>query len=187
MNGGNESPQVENVVASSEIDQELDLTVLSDELEPAEFNPEEFPGIIHRMTAPDLTVLIFRSGKIISTGARSIEDVEEGFTRALTELRNLGIEVVRSPEVVIQNIVSSADLGQTINLNAIAVGLGLEKTEYEPEQFPGLIYRLDDPSVVVLLFNSGKVVITGGTEITAEERALVIVSDRLDALGLLDD
>jgi transcription initiation factor TFIID TATA-box-binding protein len=69
--------------------------------------------------------------------------------------------------------VSSADLGETLNLEAIAIGLGLEDVEYEPEQFPGLVYRLDDPRVVILLFGSGKAAVTGGTTSEVVESQLV--------------
>jgi transcription initiation factor TFIID TATA-box-binding protein len=98
----------------------------------------------------------------------------------------LGIDVASNLPVEVQNIVSSASLEQSLNLNAIAIGLGLEQIEYEPEQFPGLVYRLDEPDVVVLLFGSGKLVITGGTESEAAQHALAHVKDRLTELGLLE-
>lgn len=80
---------------------------------------------------------------------------------------------------------ASGDLGTELNLNAIAIGLGLEHVEYEPEQFPGLVYRVEDHDVVLLLFGSGKVVITGGKEPDEAHRALDAVREELDALGLL--
>ena len=96
------------------------------------------------------------------------------------------MDVAAAPEIGIQNNVSSADLGRDLNLNAIAIGLGLENIEYEPEQFPGLVYRLDEPDVVALLFGSGKLVITGGKEPEEAGRALEVIEDRLSSLGLLD-
>jgi len=84
-----------------------------------------------------------------------------------------------------QNIVSSADLGHDLNLNALAIGLGLEDVEYEPEQFPGLVYRMDDPEVVLLLFGSGKIVITGGKFAEDATAAVENIVERLDDLGLL--
>ncbi|MFO7832898.1 MAG: TATA-box-binding protein, partial [Halohasta sp.] len=97
----------------------------------------------------------------------------------------LQIPIADDPEITVQNIVTSADLGTDLNLNAIAIGLGLENIEYEPEQFPGLVYRLDDPDVVALLFGSGKLVITGGKEPSDAEAAVDVITDRLDDLGLL--
>ncbi len=87
-------------------------------------------------------------------------------------LKEIGISVIDEPEVKVQNIVASADLGVDLNLNAIAIGLGLENIEYEPEQFPGLVYRLDNPRVVVLIFGSGKMVVTGGKALKMREKLL---------------
>jgi transcription initiation factor TFIID TATA-box-binding protein len=102
------------------------------------------------------------------------------------KLRNLNIQVDENPEIVVQNIVTSADLGRKLNLNAIAIGLGLENIEYEPEQFPGLVYRLEDPDVVALLFGSGKLVITGGKRPEDAEHAVDEIVTRLEELGLLE-
>jgi len=87
--------------------------------------------------------------------------------------------------VKVQNIVASADLGTDLNLNAIAVGLGLENVEYEPEQFPGLVYRLTDPRVVVLIFGSGKMVVTGGKSPEDAQKAVEKISKELKMLGLM--
>ncbi len=84
-----------------------------------------------------------------------------------------------------QNIVASSDLGQEINLNAIAISLGLERVEYEPEQFPGLVYRLDSPKVVVLLFGSGKLVCTGAKHVEDVSVAVDKITEELKAAGLL--
>lgn len=181
-----ESIQVENVVASSDIGQELDLKTLAGDLEATDYDPDNFPGVVYRMHDPKAAALIFNSGKVVCTGARSIDNVKTALEHVFDELRDLGVAVAASPTVEIQNIVSSADLDQTLNLNAIAIGLGLEHIEYEPEQFPGLVYRLDDPDVVALLFGSGKLVITGGKHPEDAEQALTVIEDRLTDLGLLE-
>ena len=99
----------------------------------------------------------------------------------------MGLEVPDEPDLIIQNIVTSGDLGERLNLNAIAIGFGLEQVEYEPEQFPGLVYRPDDHDVVVLLFGSGKLVITGGTETGEAESVIKSVATNLRDLGLLEE
>ncbi|QLH82413.1 TATA-box-binding protein [Halosimplex pelagicum] len=180
------SIQIENVVASMGIGQELDLETLADDLRVTQYDPEHFPGLIYRMQDPKAAALIFRSGKIVCTGAKSIADVAAALEQVFDELRELGVQIADSPDVEIQNIVSSADLGHQLNLNAIAIGLGLEHIEYEPEQFPGLVYRLDDPSVVALLFGSGKLVITGGEQTDDAEQALNVIEERLTELELLE-
>jgi transcription initiation factor TFIID TATA-box-binding protein len=177
---------IENVVASTGIGQELDLQSVAMDLEGADYDPEQFPGLVYRTQDPKSAALIFRSGKIVCTGAKSTADVHESLHIVFDELRALQIPVEDDPEITVQNIVTSADLGRTLNLNAIAIGLGLENIEYEPEQFPGLVYRLDDPDVVALLFGSGKLVITGGKQPEDAKSAVDVIVTRLEELGLLE-
>jgi transcription initiation factor TFIID TATA-box-binding protein len=177
---------IENVVASTAIEQELDLSRVAMDLEGADYDPEQFPGLVYRTQHPKAAALIFRSGKIVCTGAKSTDSVHESLGIVFDKLKDLGIEVTEDPEIVVQNIVSSADLEVHLNLNAIAIGLGLKHIEYEPEQFPGLVYRLDEPSVVALLFGSGKLVITGGKHPVDAEHAVDTIDSRLEDLGLLD-
>lgn len=101
------------------------------------------------------------------------------------KLNGLGINISGDYELIIQNIVASAELGEALNLNTVALGLGMENIEYEPEQFPGLVYRMYDPKVDILLFGSGKMVITGGKSPLDCEKALINVKDTLINLNLL--
>ena len=180
-----ETINIENVVASTGIGQELDLQTVAMDLEGADYDPEQFPGLVYRTQEPKSAALIFRSGKIVCTGAKSTDDVHEALRIVFDKLRDLQIPIEDDPEITVQNIVTSADLGKSLNLNAIAIGLGLENIEYEPEQFPGLVYRLDEPDVVALLFGSGKLVITGGKEPADAQAAVEVITDRLSDLGLL--
>lgn len=177
--------EIQNVVATTEIDQELDLEALAQDLDDVSYDPSNHPGIIYRIEESKATAFIFRSGTIVCTGAKSIPDIQKGVQILLATLHDLHIAVPEEPEIVVQNIVSTADFGYPLNLNAIAIGLGLENIEYEPEQFPGLIYRIDDPDVVVLLFGSGKLVITGGRTTDDAGDAVTTVRTRLEELGLL--
>ncbi len=176
---------IENVVASTGIGQELDLQSVAMDLEGADYDPEQFPGLVYRTQNPKSAALIFRSGKIVCTGAKSTNDVHDSLEIVFKKLRDLRIPVEDSPDITVQNIVTSADLEEDLNLNAIAIGLGLENIEYEPEQFPGLVYRLESPDVVALLFGSGKLVITGGKEPSDAHEAVDVITGRLDELGLL--
>ena len=185
MSDPKDTINIENVVASTGIGQELDLQSVAMDLEGADYDPEQFPGLVYRTQEPKSAALIFRSGKIVCTGAKSTDDVHESLHIVCGKLRELSIPVDDDPEITVQNIVTSADLGENLNLNAIAIGLGLENIEYEPEQFPGLVYRLDEPSVVALLFGSGKLVITGGKEPDDAREAVDVIVSRLDELGLL--
>ena len=185
MSEPSETIEIQNVVASTAIDQELELEQLSMDLQGSDYNPEQFPGLVFRQTDPKAAVLIFRSGKLVSTGANTVEATEASFETVFDEFEDLGISISDEPESTIQNIVMSGDLETTLNLNAIAIGLGLESVEYEPEQFPGLVYRMDEPDVVTLLFGSGKVVITGATAREDGADAMTHITNELEQLGLL--
>jgi transcription initiation factor TFIID TATA-box-binding protein len=115
--------------------------------------------LVFRLKRPKTATLIFNSGKMVCTGAKSEKESRRAVMKVVKELKKGGIIIISKPELKIQNIVASASLGGMIDLEKAAYTLG--KTMYEPEQFPGLIYRMDEPKVVILLFASGKLVCTG--------------------------
>jgi transcription initiation factor TFIID TATA-box-binding protein len=172
-------------VASASLGTELDLPGIAISLEGAEYEPERFPGLIYRLKDPKTATLLFRSGKVVCTGAKSVEQVKVAIDKVIKQLEKVGIHIKTEPKIEIQNIVASSDLGQSINLNAIAITLGLERVEYEPEQFPGLVYRLDVPKVVLLLFGSGKLVCTGARKPQDVEDAVDKITIELRGAGQL--
>ncbi|MEM3851679.1 MAG: TATA-box-binding protein [Methanomassiliicoccales archaeon] len=177
--------KIENVVASTSLGEELDLQAIALALDGAEYEPEQFPGLIYRLKEPKTATLLFRSGKVVCTGAKSLDEVKLAISKVSKQIEKAGIKVKIEPKIEVQNIVASSDLGQEINLNAIAISLGLEKVEYEPEQFPGLVYRLDSPKVVVLLFGSGKLVCTGARKPSDVGDAVQKITEELQGAGLL--
>lgn len=179
------SLRIENIVASAKISESLDLPQIASSIKDAEYNKKRFPGVVIRMQNPKIAALVFGSGKVVLTGAKSVESLNKGLEILGDLLRSLNIEIAQELTYKIQNIVTSADLGSGINLNKIAVGFNLERIEYEPEQFPGLVYRLEEPKVVVLLFGSGKLIITGGKEPEDAKKAVLKIVDDLKGLGLL--
>jgi transcription initiation factor TFIID TATA-box-binding protein len=179
--------RIENIVASTSLGDELELTSITLALEGCEYEPEQFPGAIYRLKVPKTALLLFRSGKVVCTGGKSQAEVEESIFRVAKEIRKTGQKIIPNSKIVIdvQNIVASSDLESEINLNEIAVTLGLERVEYEPEQFPGLVCRMEDPRVVILLFGSGKLVCTGAKKPSDVERAVKKITQELRAAGLL--
>ena len=177
--------KIENVVASTQIGENIDLNKIAREIPDADYKPKQFPGLVLRTKEPKAAALIFRSGKVVCTGSKSVEDARRAVKQIVKIVGSLGIPVIEEPEVKVQNIVAPADLGTDLNLNAIAIGLGLENVEYEPEQFTGLVYRLRDPRVVVLIFGSGKMVVTGGKTPDDARRAVEKIAEELESLGLL--
>ncbi|MCZ2807891.1 MAG: TATA-box-binding protein [Candidatus Bathyarchaeota archaeon] len=153
------SIRIENVVASATLNQRIDLNAVVKGYPGVEYRPEQFPGLVFRLKRPKTATLIFNSGKMVCTGAKSEKESKRAVMKVVRELKKSGIIIIGKPELKIQNIVASANLAGLIDLERSAYSLG--RTMYEPEQFPGLIYRMDVPKVVILLFASGKLVCTG--------------------------
>ena len=175
--------RVENIVASASLGVEVPLEKIVSKLEGMEYEPEQFPGLVYRLTKPKAAALIFGSGKIVCTGARSLEDVNTVFKKVISIVRTTGTRVPRNFKVQVENIVASAKLDANLNLDTIA--FNLENSEYEPEQFPGLVYRMAEPKVAFLLFGSGKIVCTGARNIEDVNIAVKKVSKKLKEIGAL--
>ena len=177
--------KVENIVASTIFAEKLDLDVIATSLEEAEYEPEQFPGLVYRLSIPKTATLLFRSGKANCTGAKNIDDVRKTVDIIADKLKKLGVKVHKDLDIVVQNMVATADLSGELNLDEVAVAFGLENVEYEPEQFPGLVYRVKEPRVVMLLFGSGKIVCTGGRNTEDVSIAVQELSEKLNSMGLL--
>ena len=185
--------KVVNIVASASIGVTLDLQEISERFAEAEYDKNRFPGLIYRMKKPKVAILLFTSGKLVCTGAKSIDQTKEAINIILDRIRSLFTEkhpkelddIPEEVDVEIQNIVATGDLNTVLNLNKAAVYLSFEKVEYEPEQFPGLVYRLDKPKVVALLFGSGKVVCTGAKNTKDINIAVDIIIEELKGIGLI--
>ena len=151
--------RVVNIVVSTSLMHDIPLEKMAATLSNTEYNPEQFPGLVIRIKEPKTSALIFSSGKVVCTGARSMDKVEESIKKIIKSLEKINIKITVKPEIKIQNIVASGSVGMDLNLNTLA--MKLKNTEYEPEQFPGLVYKLPEAKATFLLFSNGKVVCTG--------------------------
>ena len=150
---------IENVVASATVDQKMDLNDITKKFSDVEYHPDQFPGLVFRLKSPKTATLIFTSGKMVCTGAKSEQMSKNAVKTVVEKLRKGNVKVKKNAVVTIQNIVASINLGGRIHLEQAA--RTLPRSMYEPEQFPGLIHRMLDPKTVILLFSSGKLVCTG--------------------------
>ncbi len=175
--------RVENIVASAALGVEVPLEKVVSKLDGMEYEPEQFPGLVYRMKKPKAAALIFGSGKIVCTGARSLRDVKAVFKNVVAVVQKSGVRVPKGFKMQVENIVASARLDANLNLDKIA--FNLVESEYEPEQFPGLVYRMKKPKVAFLLFGSGKVVCTGARSVEDVEIAVKKVHRILKKLGAL--
>lgn len=172
--------KIENVVASASLNTKIKLEKLVANLDNVEYEPEQFPGLVFRIKEPKAAALIFSSGKVVCTGAKSPKTSKEVIAKIVKKMRSIGIKIQKGYKVRLENIVASAKLPTELNLNNIA--FTLVNTEYEPEQFPGLVFRMDDPRVTFLLFGSGKIICTGGRTIADVKRAVIKLDKTLRKL-----
>ncbi len=151
--------KVQNIVATTSLEKEVSLTKLARTQPNTEYNPDTFPGLVLRVKEPKSAVLVFSSGNLVCTGTKSVSQVRDVVQQVIKQLRKIGVNVKIKPKITVQNIVASGAIDLDLNLNTLS--LELENTEYEPEQFPGLVYKLEDPTATFLLFSNGKLVCTG--------------------------
>ena len=177
------SYKIENIVATVTLDQTLDLYAIEASIPNVEYNPDQFPGLVFRLEEPKVTALIFKSGKMVVTGAKSTQQLIEAVKKIIRELKRHGIVIVGRPKVQIQNIVASANLNICVDLERAA--LTLDNSMYEPEQFPGLIHRMQYPRVVLLIFSSGKMVVTGAKREEEVKEAVYRIRDTLAKIRAL--
>ncbi len=177
-----ESLKIENIVASGVIADSIDLAEVSGRIPACELNTKRFPGAVYRIADPKIASLIFSSGKVVLTGIRNDQALVDGLEIITSSLREAGVDCYDEPRVAVTNIVCSYDIGKYINLNKVVITLNLENIEYEPEQFPGLVYRIKDPKIVALLFSSGKIILTGGKTLDDIKRGLDFLEQKLESI-----
>jgi transcription initiation factor TFIID TATA-box-binding protein len=174
-----QTPKIENIVASGSIADTIDLGMISTKVENCELNSKRFPGAVFRIKDPKIAILIFSSGKVVITGVKVPGDLNRGLDILIQKMKEAGVICHETPKVAVTNIVCSYDTGNKINLNRVVMSLSLESIEYEPEQFPGLVYRIPDPKIVVLLFSSGKIILTGGKTMEDVEKGVTFLEQKL--------
>ena len=155
---------VENVVATVAIElgapgEKIDLNQIARKYADCEYNPERFPGLVMRLADPKATILVFSTGKMVVTGMRDASEAKNVVTSVIKKMKQVKVNIEAEPVITIQNIVASGDLHMAIDLNEASVLM--ENAMYEPEVFPGLIYRMQEPKTVFLIFSTGRIVCTG--------------------------
>lgn len=151
--------KIQNIVATASLGKPVPLTKLAKTNPNTEYNPKTFPGLVLRIKEPKSAVLVFSSGNLVCTGTKSTAQVRQVIQEVIKQLRKISVNITIVPKITVQNIVASGTIDLKLNLNFLA--LEMQNTEYEPEQFPGLVYKLIEPNATFLLFSNGKLVCTG--------------------------
>ncbi|MDH5267024.1 MAG: TATA-box-binding protein [Candidatus Bathyarchaeota archaeon] len=176
--------KVENVVASASLEHGIDLQAVVKAFPIVEYRPDVFPGLVFRTKRPRTANLVFRTGKMVCTGAKSEKEARRALKKVVRKLKKTGMVIRGKLHIKIQNIVASVILGGKVDLEGFyerggKVDLG-GRMMYEPEQFPGVIYRMEDPKTVILIFSSGKLVCTGAKKEEEVNQAVMKLRQELD-------
>ena len=173
-----------NVVGGGTLRRELDLLQVYRDLphDDIEYDPESFAAVVIRYDSPKATIMLYSSGNYSLAGAQAIEQAREANTRFISEIEQLLNENLKDWYFEIRYLVGTADFDIQLDLNRASILLGIEQTEYEPEQFPGLFYRPLDQTWFCILFTSGKAVFSGVKSEDELEQAYDIVKKELDKL-----
>jgi transcription initiation factor TFIID TATA-box-binding protein len=160
-----------NVIGLVKISDHLNLEKIYAGLDNTSYEPEQFSGLIYRNEEPPGTVTLFKTGNVICSGANDTKNVRVIISNLLDKLRFLDIPIFDSYKIQIKNIVSTKSLNQSINLAKVALSFGLENVDYEPDDFPGLIYKTEEPRATFIIFESGKIICTGAESNSVAEMA----------------
>ncbi|MCK4694947.1 MAG: TATA-box-binding protein [Candidatus Cloacimonetes bacterium] len=152
--------RVVNLVVTTNLEHKLHLEKIASTLPNVEYNPEQFPGLVMRIKEPKTSSLLFTSGRVVCTGAKDMATAKKAIHKVIDSLKKVNVKIKIEPTLIIQNLVGAGELGFDLNLNELATKL--RNVEYEPEQFPGLVYKIERPfHASFLLFSNGKIVCTG--------------------------
>ncbi len=174
--------KVQNIVAYTVLGKPISLDEMLQKVEDTEWQPEQFPGLVYKIKDPRASALIFSQGKIVCTGTKTLEDLRKAMKKIVARIQKAGIEMPTRYDTKVENIVASTKVIGEISLEEIATTL--ENSEYEPEQFPGLVYRISEPRVAFLLFRSGRVIVAGAQNEESIHRALHKLVENLGKIGV---
>ncbi len=176
--------RIENVVASINLGCELALYKILEKYKDIE-KKNNFPGLVAKINNPKATVLIFASGKLVCTGVRLPRNIPVVVKKIISKIKKADIAIENEPIVKIENIVVRGDFHQSINLDVTS--LILNSAIYEPEVFPGLIYKVTDPKICFLIFSSGRIIVTGSNNEEIIKKSVKKLAINLKKNGVLGD
>jgi transcription initiation factor TFIID TATA-box-binding protein len=177
--------KIENIIAYAQISELLDAKLLSEKIADSSYNPLEFDGISIKYDSEKIAVIVLGTGKVVCTGAKDIIDATEKIKNVTGQIKKIGFEIKKDYKVKIENIIVSADLKKEMHLASIATGLILQNVDYQPEIFPGLIYKMDEFCTVLIIFSSGKLVCTGAKNMDDATNAVKKMEEKLSSIGAL--
>ena len=175
---------IDNIVCYIETKEPIDLEFLNENIKNSVYNHDEFEGISIKYDFLKTAAIVLSNGKIISTGAKDFDDAKKTIYKTIDQINNTGLSIGKDFEINIENVVASTEFNKELHLSSIADALIFQDATYEPENFPGLIYRVKDSCIVVILFGSGKIVCIGAKKIEEAIDVLEKMKEKLSSIGV---
>ena len=176
---------IENIVTTTQLKTELNIEQLARNIKDSTYDPNEFPGLIIKYKLPKTVAIIFSNGKIISTGAKNLDDSEDIINNTIKKIQEFENIILPKTELKIQNIVASYEFGKKLNLSSISKKLMFENIEFFPDQFLGLIYKNRNPDTTLIIFESGKIICTGAENFDDIYSSINLLKDKLTSINVL--
>lgn len=175
-----------NLVASSNLNATLDLYNLAISIPNIEYEPEQFPGAILKLKEPKVSMLLFKNGKVICSGASNENQIAQAIRKASKLIHEIQkeVKIQKTVKYTVVNLVATANLNQ--NLDLFQTAMNLDNVEYEPEQFPGAILRIADPKITLLLFKNGKMICAGAKKESLLRKGLKVASELILGINKKD-
>lgn len=177
--------KIANIISHADISNNLNLVDISFRIGNVK-TKRNFAGVIYKTSDPKATILLFKTGKLVCTGARDFEDSKKAVNMLINDLHNAGIDIAHDIDLKISNIVVSGEFNSELNLNKLLYAIGIDKIEYFPEQFPAAVYKMYDPKTVILIFSNGKFIATGSTSLDTIQNNLNLFERELIEMGLIN-
>ncbi len=177
--------QIENIIANAQISELIDIKFLSEKITDCSYNPSEFNGLSIKYEKENIAVIILETGKVVCTGAKEISNAVEKIKKVANQLKKFGLKIKKDYEIKIENITVTTNLKKDLHLENIAKNLIFQEFDFHPETFPGLIYKMDDLQIILIIFNTGKIVCTGAKNIDDATNSINKIKERFTSIGVL--
>lgn len=177
--------KIENIVAYAKISELLDIELIAEKIPNSSYNPDEYNGVSIKFDDLKIAVIVLSNGKVVCTGAKKLQDAASTLKKVIKQIKDIGFELQKGYKIEIENVITSTNLKQELHLASIANALVLQNVKYEPEEFPGLIYEMEELCTMVLLFSSGKIVCTGAKSIDDAKKSMKMMNEKLASIGVL--
>ena len=170
---------IENIVFSANLAEKIDIQYLSKQFVNSKYNLDEFSGLILDFNNPKCAVFLFPNGKIVGTGIKNFDEIEIIINRIISDIEEYKITIFDDINIEIENIIATSRFANNFNLDYIKDLIKFENIEDNSNDFPGLIYNIPDLVITVIIFNSGKIIFTGGKELEDIKKVLRMLKENL--------